>query len=325
MSAHRVSTSAAFAFLAGVVVAVQGRINGELGHVLADGVLAAVINFGVGLALLVVIIASRASLRSAVSSVPQLVASRRLPWWTLCGGAAGALYVASQGVTVAVLGVALFTVATVAGQTGSSLLVDRVGVGPTGQVPVTTRRVGAAVLATFAVGLAAWGRSGGGGEAVLGFVLLAVAAGAAVAFQAAFNGRVSVATGQPTAAALVNFVVGLATLVVVLVLEHTVGGRAWPAMPAPMGDRGWLYLGGALGLFFIVTAAWTVRALGVLLFSLVVLSGTLLGAVALDVLVPTDGTRITPQLVVGVTLTLVSVALAVGRVPRRQRRAASTV
>ena len=35
-------------------------------------------------------------------------------------------------------------------------------------------------------------------------VVLALLAGAAVAFQAAFNGRVSVATGRPTVAALVQ-------------------------------------------------------------------------------------------------------------------------
>jgi transporter family-2 protein len=146
-----------------------------------------------------------------------------------------------------------------------------------------------------------------------------VSAGAAVAFQAAFNGRVSVASGQPTAAALVNFVVGLTTLLVLLVVEHEVLGRPWPQWPSPLGGHWWLYVGGAMGLFFVVTAAWTVRALGVLLFSLVVLSGTLLGAVAVDIVVPTGGAQLTGTLVLGVCLTFASVALAVGRVPARRR------
>ena len=46
------------------------------------------------------------------------------------GGLGGAMYVASQSITVATLGVALFTVCIVAGQTGNSLLVDRLGLGP---------------------------------------------------------------------------------------------------------------------------------------------------------------------------------------------------
>ena len=316
MSQHRVGPSAAAAFGAGVVVAVQGRINGQLGEALDDGVLAAAINFAVGLSLLLVIVALRRSARAALRGLPAQLRGRQVPWWALLGGLGGAMYVAGQGVTIAALGVALFTVATVAGQTGMGLVVDRFGLGPTGSVAITTLRVAAAFLATVAVGLAATGRDSSGGGGSWLFLLLAFSAGAAVAFQAAFNGRISVATGQPTVAALVNFVVGLTALTVVLLLIHTVGGEPWPTLPSASGEL-WLYSGGAMGLLFVVTAAWTVRALGVLLFSLVVLSGTLLGAVAVDVVVPTEGAQLTWNLVVGIGLTLVAVALAVGRPPSR--------
>ena len=318
MSQQRVGPSAAAAFAAGVVVAVQGRINGELGQALDDGVLAAAVNFTVGLMVLVVLVAARPPARAALRALRGQLVGGQLPRWTLLGGLAGAMYVAGQGVTIAALGVALFTVATVAGQTGMGLGVDRFGLGPTGSVPVTALRVAAAVLATGAVGLAASGREGSGGSGSMVFLLLAFAAGAAVAFQAAFNGRVSVATGQPTVAALVNFVVGLTALVTLLVLTHTVGGRAWPQVPTAVGDL-WLYSGGAMGVVFVVTAAWTVRALGVLLFSLVVLTGTLLGAVVVDVLFPTDGAQLTWNLAVGIALTLVAVGLAVGPSARRPR------
>jgi len=316
MSQHRVGRSAAAAFGAGVVVAVQGRINGQLGAALGDGVLAAAINFTVGLCVLLVIVALRRGARAALRRLPEQLRGHELPWYVLVGGIGGAMYVAGQGVTIAALGVALFTVATVAGQTGMGLVVDRFGLGPTGSVAVTALRVAAAVLATVAVGLAASGRDSAGGDGSWLFLLLAFGAGAAVAFQAAFNGRVSVATGQPTVAALVNFVVGLTALTVVLLLTHTVGGEPWPTLPSASGEP-WLYIGGAMGVVFVVTAAWTVRALGVLLFSLVVLSGTLLGAVAVDVVAPTEGAQLTWNLVVGIGLTLVAVALAVGR-PRER-------
>ncbi|HEX5017540.1 MAG TPA: DMT family transporter, partial [Actinomycetes bacterium] len=52
--------SGAVAFGAGFVVAVQGRINGEVGDITGNGVLGAFLNFAVGLILLVVIVASRA-------------------------------------------------------------------------------------------------------------------------------------------------------------------------------------------------------------------------------------------------------------------------
>jgi transporter family-2 protein len=293
-------------------VAVQGRINGELGAVTGNGVLAAALNFGVGLSLLLVIIAARGPARRAVRSLPGLVRSRRLPWWVLGGGLGGALYVSGQGVTIDALGVALFTVATVAGQTGLSLIVDRYGLGPTGPVPVTLARVLAAVLATAAVWIASSGRGDGGGGGSRAFLLLAFLAGAAVAFQAAFNGRVAVATGEPTVAALVNFVVGLTVLMAVVAVQAlaTDGGAG---TLAPVADQPWLLVGGFMGLLFVVTAAWTVRALGVLLFSLVVLAGTLIGAVAVDVVLPTDGAQITANLLVGISLTAMSVGLAVLR------------
>ena len=324
VAGRHTTVSAAVAFVAGAVVAVQGRINGALGDLLGDGVLAAAISFSVGLLLLVVVVGSVRSLRAAARSLPGLVRRAELPWWTLIGGLGGALYVTGQSVTVAVIGVALFTVCTVAGQTGTGLLVDRLGLGPTGQVAVNGRRIAAALLATVAVAVAAWGRGGhvSGGATLPVLVLLALAAGAAGSFQVAFNGRVSVATGRPAVATLVNFTVGLAALLVVLAIEHGPGGRSWPQLPALLGSHGWVYLGGPLGVFFVLSSAWAVRALGVLLFSLVVLSGTLVTALLLDALVPTGGTRVTGWLLVGVCLTLLSVALAVGRTPRRPARAA---
>ncbi|MFZ0324847.1 MAG: DMT family transporter [Actinomycetes bacterium] len=311
-------TSAAAAFGAGVVVAIQGRINGALGHALDDGVLAAVVNFSVGLTVLVVLVAARPSARDALRGLRGQLRSREIPWWALLAGLGGAMYVAGQGVTIAALGVALFTVATVAGQTGMGLVVDRFGLGPTGQVPVTVLRVAAAVLATVAVGLAASGRDSSGGQGAWLFLVLAFSAGAAVAFQAAFNGRVSVATGQPTVAALVNFVVGLVALLLIVAAAHGIGAQPMPVWPTASGDL-WLYSGGLLGVVFVVTAAWTVRALGVLLFSLVVLSGTLLGAVLVDAVAPTPGAQLTVNLALGIALTLVAVALAVVR-PRRRVR-----
>jgi transporter family-2 protein len=47
----------------------------------------------------------------------------------MLGGVGGAMFVAAQGLVVPTLG-ALFTVAVVAGQTGNSLVADRLGWAP---------------------------------------------------------------------------------------------------------------------------------------------------------------------------------------------------
>ena len=301
--------SAIVAFLAGSLVAVQGRINGQLGALTDDGVLAAIVNFSVGLTVLFLLVMVRPSARAALRGLPQQVRTRTIPWWTLLGGLAGACFVAAQGLTVAVLGVALFTVATVAGQTGMSVAVDRWGLGPSGSLPVTALRVLAAILATIAVGVAAAGRQAHSGDGALGLVLLALLAGAAVAFQAAFNGRVSVATGQPTVAALVNFCVGLSALLAVFMVERAVRGDVHGSLPSVV-EQPWLYSGGLIGLTFVVSAAWSVRALGVLLFSLLVIAGSLTGAVMVDLVAPTPGAAFTWELTAGITMTFGAVALA---------------
>lgn len=56
LSAARRITGVALASISGVAVAVQSRINGELGERLADGFAAAVVSFGGGLVVLLVLV-----------------------------------------------------------------------------------------------------------------------------------------------------------------------------------------------------------------------------------------------------------------------------
>jgi bacterial/archaeal transporter family-2 protein len=304
------------AFVVGLLVVAQGRSNGELAVVVGDGLLAAVISFVSGLLILVVIIAARPATRRALTlSLPAELRSGRLRWWHLVGGLGGALLVAGQGLAVPLLGVALFTVGMVAGNTGTSLVVDRVGLGPGAARPVTARRVVAAVGSTVAVGLAVSGRAVAG-DLVVWAVVLVLVAGAAVAVQSALNGQVAVRTGDPIAATTVNFVVGLAALLVALAVEH-LAGHAWAAPPPPW-EAPLLWLGGPVGVLFIASASIVVRPLGVLLFGLLNIAGQLTGSLVSDLLFPTPGTVVGAQLLAGMALTGASVALAATR-PRSAR------
>jgi transporter family-2 protein len=272
--------------------------------------LAAVVNFAVGLLILIVVVASRKATRDALRGLRSHV-GRALPWWTLTGGVGEAVYVTGQSTTVAVLGVALFTVATVAGSTGTGLVVDKVGLGPGGVVPITAWRIVAAVVAVVAVWVGSGGRDADGAVSVP-FLLLALVAGAAGAVQVGLNGRVSAATGQPLVATLVNFAVGLSVLLAVVAVQRAVTGDGVGTL-APLGDRPWLLVGGAMGVLFVAGSAWSVRALGVLLLSLVVLAGTLVGAVLVDLILPTEGATVNGWLLAGIALTFASVGLAVVR------------
>ncbi|WP_067648545.1 DMT family transporter [Nocardia harenae] len=270
----------------GAGVAVQARINGALGARLHDGIAAATVSFLVGLVALLLAALFDRRVRAGLHRVRAAVADRSLRPWQLLGGLCGAFFVAGQGLTVAAIGVTAFTTAAVAGQLISSLVVDRLGLAPSGRTPVTPRRLAGAVLGIGAVALAAVGQHGAPAAAVsllpdippVLLVLLPALAGVGLAWQQAVNGRVG-AVGGPAAAALVNFVAGL--LLLVPVAAAVLAIRGLPATPPP---EPWLYLGGLIGVVFIAVAAFTVRWIGVLLLGLTSVAGQLSAAVLLDVL-----------------------------------------
>jgi len=306
------------AFGVGALVAVQAHLNGELADGLDSGLagaaVAALLSFGSGFLLLCVISGLNPRMRRGLREVADAARRRRLRPWHLVGGAGGAALVTAQGVTVGTIGVALFTVAVVAGQTSSAMLVDKIGVGPAGRHPVTTGRAVGAGLAVVAVALAVSERLGvDSGLAPVALLLACVPllAGAATAWQQAVNGQVSV-VGGPLAASAINFVVGTVVLVLFALTAVTVSG-----MPSTPPTDWWLYLGGAIGVVFITAAAALVRFLGVLVFGLCAIAGQVITSLVVD-LALTD-IHIGALTVAGAVLTLAGVAIAA--IPSRVRKA----
>lgn len=295
------------ATIAGVAVAVQSRVNGELGVRLADGVAAAVISFGLGLLVLLVLVPATPGGRRGLAALRAALTAGRLRPWQCLGGLCGAFLVATQGLTVGTLGVAVFTVAVVAGQSASSLLVDRAGIGPSGRQPVTGRRLFGAALTVLAVGLAVGGRLND--PTALALAVLPLLAGIAVAWQQAVNGLVGRAAGSPLTATLVNFTVGLVALLAVFAVDIAVRGLPAGSPPA----EPWLYLGGPIGITFIAIAAAVVEFTGVLLLGLATIAGQVVGAVLLDVLLPTAASRPDATTLLGAALTMVAVLIAARR------------
>lgn len=295
----------------GALVAVQSRWNADLGLALGDGVDAALLSYVIGLVLLSVVVGFSPSSRAALASIPGLVRSRSLAWWTLLGGMGGAVLIASQSVTVPLLGVALFTVAVVAGQTASSLAVDRVGLGPGDKRMITAPRLAGAVLATVAVVVAVEPWRSDARMVAAWALALAMVAGVLVSAQQAVNGRVSERTASPLAAAWVNFAVGVLLLLVIAAFRTgSQGSVPW--------DRWWLLLGGPIGALYVVITASIVRLIGVLMVSLTIIAGQLGGAIVVDSLVPA-GRELSLATYAGAALTFGAVVLASRRDVRGAR------
>jgi len=265
----------AAAFVSGGLLATQSRVNGALGAHLDDGVLAALVSFGSGLIVATCALAASRRGRTGLAAGARALRSGAAPWWLLLGGAAGAVNVVSQALVVALIGVALFTVGVVCGQTVSSLLVDRHGLGNLPGRPVTLRRALAAAVAIAAVLLAALGGAAGAGSPWL--LLVPCVAGAALGWQAAVTGQVRIVTGSAIAATWANFAVGTLALTIATGVGLWSDGAPsqWPTAP-------WLYLGGLTGVTVVAAQSVIVRVTGVFLMGLMVLCGQVLFSVAED-------------------------------------------
>lgn len=303
---------------AGLAIPVQGRINGALGTRLEDGIAAAVVSFSTGLVLMVAVSLLLPRGRAGLARILPALRTRAFPPAYVLAGMIGAFFVFAQSFTVGILGVALFTVAAVTGQTVSGLLVDRMGIGPAGKKSITGIRVAGSVLTIAAVAWAvsprftgADGSSSAAASSLLVPVLLPILAGFLMSFQQAMNGTASMHYGSPVAATLVNFIAGTVVLWAALALRVAVSG---PVNPLP--GEWWYYLGGPMGCIFIGLSALLVRTLGVLVTGLGMIAGQLVGSLGLDIMLPAPGSVVAPATVLGTLLTLAAIILATLPWPR---------
>ncbi|WP_336661115.1 DMT family transporter [Leucobacter sp. MMO-66] len=295
---------------AGMLVAVQSRINGGLSQQIGNGYLAAAVSFGSGMLLLALITLATPRARRGMRLLSAEVRSGGYPVWGLLGGTCGAFFVLTQGLVASVIGLALFTVGIVAGQVLGGLLMDRIGIGPGGRVDPSLPRVVGTGLAVVAVAVSVAGGLGGSGSPWL--VVVPLIAGVGMAWQSAVNGLVRAAAQSAIAATFVNFVVGTAVLVVAAAVSLAVQGwpASWPSEP-------WFYAGGAIGMIFIAVAAMLVRLTGVLLLSMSNVAGQLIASVLLEASLPLAG-GVTTLMAMGTVVALVAVLIA--SLPGRRSR-----
>ena len=290
-------TGGLLAVLGGLAIAVQARVNGSLAQALQNGLLAALISFAGGWLVLIVVVLSRQSGRDGLLRLHDSLRHGRIRWWECIGGISGAVLVGSQGLTVATIGVAVFTVAVVIGQVVSSMVVDHLAVGPGASKPLTSTRVAGAAVGVIAVTVAVSHKFTSPGA--LWLAVLPLVAGLMMGWQQAVNGLVREASAHSVATILVNFTAGTVALALVNLVVR--GG-----VPGGFPSGWWLYLGGLLGIVGVGGAIVSVRFIGVLMVGLCGVCGQLIGAVLLDAV---SGHLVLPT-VIGVVLTLVSVGIA---------------
>lgn len=294
---------------AGGAIPLQGRVNAALGAELGDPYLAALLSFGGGLALIALIAVVTRRGRATMRRVPATLRSGAVRPWYLLVGLGGAYFVLAQTLTIGLIGVAVFTVSVVTGQTVGGLLWDRIGLGPAGRIRLTALRVISAVLTVLAVLWAVSPQLQGAqrGWELLLLVVVPFSGGFINSGQQAINGRQTAAYRSPIPSTLFNFLSGTAALAVVWIGVLFAGEVS---VPESLPSQWWLYLGGPLGVVFIGLGALLVTRVGVLVAAMGMIAGQLVGSLLLDVVAPAPGSVVTTATVLGTALTLAAVALA---------------
>jgi transporter family-2 protein len=303
------------ATISGVMIALQARANGELSQRLDNGVEAALISFGSGLIIIFLVTIFSRSIKEGARNLFAAVRGKELSRWTLFAGALGGTFVAIQTHTVPIIGVAVYSVASIAGQTAASLGVDRLGITGGGKKEITPRRVAAAIFTVFAVFVSVFDRIDAHSLSLFA-VFLAGVAGAVVGVQRALNGQINEHSHQSFTTSLLNFFMGTSFLAIFLTAIIAFGDTELAPLPA---GPWWIYTGGVIGVIYIAFTSKIVQHLGVLTFTLFSVGGNLVGSLLIDLFSPaTEGVQVSAYLVTGIAMTYLGVI--VGGVNNSQSR-----
>ena len=293
------------AAISGLLIALQSRANGELSHLLGNSTEAALVSFGSGLIVISLIAPFNNSIKQGMRNLRAAVAAKQIPRWRLFAGVLGGSFVALQTQVVPLIGVALYSVASIAGQTAMSLIVDRIGLTGGGKKLISMRRVTAALITVFAVLISALDRISLASFSVLA-VALATLAGALVGVQRALNGQINEYSKASFTTSFLNFFMGTSVLVIMLFALLLIKGNEIVALPS---GPWWIYTGGTVGVIYIAFTSTIVQHLGVLTFTLFSVGGTLIGSLLIDIFSPTNGNTVSWYLVSGIVMTYLGVVI----------------
>ena len=291
------------AALSGAMIALQARANGELSHRLNNGLQAALVSFGSGLLIIFVITLFNSTIKEGIKNLRKAVANKEIARWKLFAGALGGSFVAIQTQIVPLIGVAIYSVASIAGQTAMSLVVDRIGLTGGGKKLISPRRVLAAVLTVLAVLVSVWDRIDANDLSMFAVTAGGIA-GAIVGIQRALNGQINEYSHQSFTTSLLNFITGTSFLLILIVAGIILGRNE--LSPLPSGPW-WIYTGGVIGVIYIAFTSTIVQHLGVLTFTLFSVGGQLVGSLIIDLVSPTDGVSVSAYLVTGIVMTYAGV------------------
>ncbi len=304
------------AALSGVMIALQARANGELSYRLDNAPQAALVSFSSGLFFITIYAIFSPKIKEGIKRLRSAVSSGEIPKIRLLAGSLGGAFVALQTSVVPLIGVALYSVASIAGQSAVSLLVDRIGLTGGGVKLISPRRIAAAFITVIAVLVSVIDKLEADNFQLFA-LLLAVIAGVLVGVQRALNGQINEYSQNSYTTSLLNFITGTSFLTLFIIILIALGRVE--LQPLPSGPW-WIYTGGVIGVIYIAATSLIVQHLGVLTFTLFSVGGQLIASLLLDIYSPTQGVSVSWYLVSGIAMTYIGVLVGGVRQSRLERR-----
>jgi transporter family-2 protein len=244
----------AAALAVGGLLAVQGAANLQLSSAVGSPVGASTLQLGIAAVLLV-------ALAAAAGTLPAVELLPRVEPWHLLGGLASALYITAGVLLFPRLGALASVGLFVTGQLLVSVTMDAFGLLGVRQVGLEPASVAGALAAVAGMALIvrAQGPAGPGGPGrgpltagKARWVLLGLAAGAALPLQGAVNAQLRADLDAPITAGAFSFVVATATMAVVLLTALRLHRTGRPRL-RPLGRLPWWgWLGGVIGPTYVV-------------------------------------------------------------------------
>jgi transporter family-2 protein len=244
--------------LAGGLLAVQAGANTQLSKATGSPFAATTIQVFIAGALLLLVAAATGT----IAAVGDLA---NVPWWHAIGGIATAIYVASTILLFPRLGAVVTVGLFIAGQMLASLSLDAFGVlGVPHQPPGAMTIIGTLAVFAGAAGIV-FGQKGAMNElslSKLGWILLALLAGAVLPVQGAINGLLRSDIEAPFAVGTVSFEVATLAMGVVLLITIVLTDAPKPQLTGLAKMPWWGWLGAICGATYVTTVFTAMPVIG---------------------------------------------------------------
>lgn len=145
----------AVAFCVGMAMSVQAAVNSQLAHAIgANSVMAALVSFGCGTAVLLAVAPSKTGLAGLGATLAALPAQ---PLWKFAGGFLGAAFVFGTVFLAPRIGLLTLVVLVIAGQLVSSMAIDHFGLINMARREVSGVRIAGALVVACGVAITVFG------------------------------------------------------------------------------------------------------------------------------------------------------------------------